>query len=83
MSCSSAVHAGATARTQGRGGRHNAHQIRDFYDGRKLLLRVAQIEQLEHAWSGGDEALAYNAKAGPDATKMMLDFFGRHHRTAR
>jgi poly(hydroxyalkanoate) depolymerase family esterase len=72
-----------TLKSQGRGGRHNAHQIRDFYDGRKLLLRVAQIEQLEHAWSGGDEALAYNAKAGPDATRMMLDFFGRHHRAAR
>jgi poly(hydroxyalkanoate) depolymerase family esterase len=69
-----------TLKSQGRGGRHNAHQIRDFYDGRKLLLRVAQIEQLEHAWSGGDEALAYNAKAGPDATKMMLEFFGRQHR---
>ena len=69
-----------TLKSQGRGGRHNAHRIHDFYDGRKLLLRVAQIEQLEHAWSGGDEALAYNAKAGPDASKMMMEFFARHQR---
>lgn len=69
-----------TLKSQGRGGRHNAHRIHDFYDGRKLLLRVARIEQLEHAWSGGDETLAYNAKAGPDASKMMMEFFNRHQR---
>jgi poly(hydroxyalkanoate) depolymerase family esterase len=62
-------------------GRHNAHQLHDFYNGRKLMLRVAHIEQLEHAWSGGDPTLAFNAKAGPDASKMMLDFFSRHQRT--
>ncbi len=70
-----------TLKPQGRGGRHNAHQLHDFYEGRKLLLRVAQIADLEHAWSGGDPALAFNAKAGPDASKMMLEFFSRHQRT--
>lgn len=69
-----------TLKPQGRGGRHNAHQLHDFYEGRKLLLRVAQIAELEHAWSGGDPALAFNAKAGPDASKMMLEFFSRHQR---
>lgn len=70
-----------THKPQGRGGSRNAHRLHDFYVGRKLLLRVAQIEQLEHAWSGGDASLAYNAKAGPDASRMMLDFFARHQRT--
>ncbi|MCU6500448.1 PHB depolymerase family esterase [Rugamonas sp. A1-17] len=70
-----------THKPQGRGGRHNAHQLHDFYEGRKLLLRVARIADLEHAWSGGDPALAFNAKAGPDASKMMLEFFARHRRT--
>ena len=69
-----------TQKPQGRGGRHNAHQLHDFYEGRKLLLRVAHIADLEHAWSGGDPALAFNAKAGPDASKMMLEFFSRHQR---
>lgn len=45
-----------------------------------LLLRVAQIEQLDHAWSGGDASLPFNAKSGPDASKMMLDFFALHRR---
>jgi poly(hydroxyalkanoate) depolymerase family esterase len=70
-----------THKPQGRGGSRNAHRLHDFYVGRKLLVRVAQIEQLEHAWSGGDPALAYNAKPGPNASKMMLDFFSRHQRT--
>jgi poly(hydroxyalkanoate) depolymerase family esterase len=61
-------------------GSRNAHRIHDFYDGRKLLVRVAQIDDLEHAWSGGDPTLAFNAKAGPDASKMMLEFFSRHQR---
>lgn len=54
--------------------------LHDFYVGRKLMLRVARIEQLEHAWSGGDSTQPFTAKAGPDASKMMVDFFARHQR---
>lgn len=60
----------------------NAHHLHDFYQGRKLLLRVARIERLAHAWSGGDPSLAFNSAAGPDASKLMLDFFARHRRLA-
>jgi poly(hydroxyalkanoate) depolymerase family esterase len=63
-----------------RGGSRNAHEIRDYYSDRKVLLRVARIADLAHAWSGGDAALSYNAKAGPDASKMMVDFFSKHRR---
>lgn len=70
-----------TARPAGRGG-GNAHDIHDYLVGRKLVLRVARIAGLGHAWSGGDPALKFNAKAGPDASRMMLDFFGRHRRLA-
>lgn len=56
------------------------YRLHDYYDGRKLLLRVAQVEKLEHAWSGGDPALKFNDRAGPDASKMMLAFFARHRR---
>lgn len=67
----------------GRAGSRNpgrAYEIGDFYLRRKLLLRVARIAHLEHAWSGGDASLAFNSAAGPDASKMMLDFFARHRR---
>lgn len=62
--------------------RINAHRLHDVYHERKLMLRVAQIAQLKHAWSGGDATVAYNNAAGPDASKMLLDFFSRHRRVA-
>ena len=64
-----------------RGGRR-AHEIHDYLVGRKVVLRVARIAGLGHAWSGGDPALKFNAGGGPDASRMMLDFFGRHRRQA-
>jgi poly(hydroxyalkanoate) depolymerase family esterase len=60
----------------------NAYKTIDHYSGRKLMLRVCDILQLDHAWSGGDCKLQYNACAGPDASKMMWDFFARHRRSA-
>ena len=56
------------------------YRVHDVWRGRKLMLRVAQIDDLAHAWSGGDARLAYNSAAGPDASKMLVEFFGRHRR---
>lgn len=64
------------------GKRSHAYQLRDVYRGRKLMLRVARIAELKHAWSGGDERLSYHSAAGPDASKMLLNFFSRHRRLA-
>ena len=67
-----------SSRSAGRN--RNAHHTLDYFVGRKLMLRAVRIEQLEHAWSGGDAALAFHDKADPDASKAMLDFFARHRR---
>jgi poly(hydroxyalkanoate) depolymerase family esterase len=64
----------ATRRTLG-------YRMRDLYRGRKLMLRVVRIAGLEHAWSGGDGRFKFNSAAGPDASKMLLDFFSRHQLT--
>jgi poly(hydroxyalkanoate) depolymerase family esterase len=69
-----------TAKSAGRRGGRNAHEIHDYLKGRKVVLRVVRIAGLNHAWSGGDPALRFNAEAGPDASRMMLEFFGRHQR---
>jgi poly(hydroxyalkanoate) depolymerase family esterase len=61
--------------------RRHGYQLRDVYRGRKLMLRVARIAELKHAWSGGDGKLAFNSGRGPEASKMMLDFFSRHRRS--
>jgi poly(hydroxyalkanoate) depolymerase family esterase len=68
------------AKPAGRGGSRHAHEIHDYLAGRKVLLRVVRIAGLRHAWSGGDPAFEFNAKAGPDASRMMLEFLGRHRR---
>jgi poly(hydroxyalkanoate) depolymerase family esterase len=62
-------------------GNRNPYELRDMYRGGKLLLRVARVAQLQHAWSGGDDSLRFNSAAGPDASKMMLEFFAQHRRT--
>jgi poly(hydroxyalkanoate) depolymerase family esterase len=67
----------------GRGGSRNAHEIHDYRMGRKVVLRVVRIAGLGHAWSGGDPALRFNAEAGPDASRMLLEFLGKHRRPVR
>jgi poly(hydroxyalkanoate) depolymerase family esterase len=64
----------------GRGGSRNAQEIHDYLIGRKVVLRVVRIAGLGHAWSGGDPDLRFNAAAGPEASRMVLEFFGRHRR---
>lgn len=64
------------------GKRVHPHSVRDVYSGAAVMLRVARISELKHAWSGGDESLSFNSGAGPDASKMLLEFFGRHRRRA-
>lgn len=62
--------------------RTRAHRLHDVYAGRKLMVRVARIDGLQHAWSGGDARLPYHAGGGPDASAMLLAFFARHRRQA-
>jgi poly(hydroxyalkanoate) depolymerase family esterase len=60
----------------------NAYKIRDYVHKDKVMLRVCEVAGLAHAWSGGDRALKFNAGDGPDASKMMWDFFAPHRRIA-
>ena len=71
-----------TVKAAARRGGGKAHEIHDYLVGRKVVLRVARVAGLGHAWSGGDPALRFNAGGGPDASRMMLAFFGRHRRQA-
>jgi poly(hydroxyalkanoate) depolymerase family esterase len=67
------------ARSSGRHPRH-AYESRTWYAGRKPQLVACEIEQLGHAWSGGDGSVEFSAPEGPDATLMMWTFFARHRR---
>lgn len=52
----------------------------DYRLGNRTLLRVCQIFNLQHAWSGGDASYRFNERKGPDASRMMWNFFMRHRR---
>ena len=69
------------ARRGGRSPRHG-YQTTSYYAGRKPQLLRCQIDGLGHAWSGGDERLAFSAREGPDATLLMWTFFALHRRIA-
>ncbi|WP_229418748.1 extracellular catalytic domain type 1 short-chain-length polyhydroxyalkanoate depolymerase [Pseudoduganella flava] len=62
-----------------RRGTRSGHEIRDYLVGRQVVLRVVRVDALAHAWSGGDPKIAFHAK-GPDASRMMLEFFSKHRR---
>lgn len=69
------------ARTGGRSPRP-AYRTATYYAGRKPQLVRCEIGTLGHAWSGGDDHVAFSEREGPDATRMMWDFFARHRRGA-
>lgn len=39
------------------------------------VIKRYMIYDLDHAWSGGNDALPFNDPKGPDATKMIWNFF--------
>ena len=43
-------------------------------DGRVVARRI-RVSGLGHAWSGGDDAFAYNDREPPDATRLFGEFF--------
>lgn len=60
----------------------HAFDTSDYRIGRQTILRVCRIDNLPHAWSGGDPTYRFNERRGPNASRMMWNFFVRHHRDA-
>jgi len=60
------------------GGR--TYRQQDYTQHGRVVLRKILIEGLGHAWSGGDAQYEFNDAAGPEASRLILDFATRHHR---
>lgn len=60
----------------------NSYQTQDYFINKKSFLKICEIQNLEHAWSGGDCSLPWNACDGPDASKLIWDFFAQHQRVS-
>ncbi len=61
-------------------GTEKAYRRVDVLRGRKTVLRLCEITRLEHAWSGGDPAIRYHARSGPDASALVWRFFQSQRR---
>ncbi|WMD21156.1 PHB depolymerase family esterase [Achromobacter seleniivolatilans] len=62
-------------------GTEKAYRRVDMLQGRKTILRLCEITRVEHAWSGGDAAVKYHARGGPDASALIWRFFQGLRRT--
>jgi poly(hydroxyalkanoate) depolymerase family esterase len=66
---------GAARRIQ-KGGRHPV-LLTDWTAGRRVVVTLASVQGLGHAWSGGPASHAYSDPAGPDASRMVWAFAKR------
>jgi poly(3-hydroxybutyrate) depolymerase len=46
----------------------------EYRDGARTLVRMVRVDDLGHAWSGGDAAFPYNDPLPPDATALLGAF---------
>jgi poly(hydroxyalkanoate) depolymerase family esterase len=55
---------------------------RDYVHGNLVYIRSLLIEGLGHAWSGGDSRHKYFEAAGPDASRLILEFIESAERSS-
>lgn len=49
-------------------------RTRAWRRGGRTLVRIVEVDDLAHAWSGGDPALPFHDGAPPDATALLVDW---------
>jgi poly(hydroxyalkanoate) depolymerase family esterase len=64
------------------GGRYD-YEVREYRRGDTFVLRKVLVDGLDHAWSGGSAELPFNDPKGPDATRMIWEFFATFQRGGR
>ena len=58
----------------------HAYRLHDYTQDGRTVLRKLIVEGLGHAWSGGDGRYEFNDDAGPDASRLILDFVMQYRR---
>jgi poly(hydroxyalkanoate) depolymerase family esterase len=61
-------------------GGDRTYRQQDYAQQGRVVLRKVLIEGLGHAWSGGDAQYEFNDAAGPDASRLILDFVTQYRR---
>ena len=57
------------------GGTEKEYTQTEYKDRHKTIVEVLKIKHLGHAWSGGDKRYPFNSNKGPQASRVIWDFF--------
>jgi poly(3-hydroxybutyrate) depolymerase len=60
----------------------DGHVVQDYARRGESVVRLCRVTELDHAWSGGDDAVPFHSATGPDASTMIWNFFADHRRAA-
>ena len=55
--------------------RDGKYDVGEYYAQGRLAVRLITVHGLDHAWSGGAAGMAFFAKGGPDASRLVCEFF--------
>ena len=42
------------------------------------VVKVLEVDNMDHAWAGGDTSLPFNTEYGPNSSETILRFFYKH-----
>ena len=56
--------------------RGRGFHLREWEADGRLVVRLVEVDDLGHAWSGGDGRFAFHEAGGPDVTSMIGTFLG-------
>jgi poly(3-hydroxybutyrate) depolymerase len=59
----------------------DGYVMRDYRRAGRGAVRWCRVAGLDHAWSGGDDAVPYHSSTGPDASELIWSFFAGQQRT--
>lgn len=65
------------------GGDRYPYEVREYRRGDTLLVKKVMVDGLDHAWSGGNGEHPFNDPKGPDASRMIWEFFAGFQRSTQ
>ncbi|MFX1764222.1 PHB depolymerase family esterase [Paraburkholderia sp. A1RI-2L] len=60
----------------------DGYAVRNYARDGRSVVRLCRVSALDHAWSGGDDAVPFHSATGPDASAMIWEFFENQQREA-
>jgi poly(hydroxyalkanoate) depolymerase family esterase len=63
------------------GGDRYPYEVREYRRGDTLVVKKVMVDGLDHAWSGGNDEHPFNDPKGPDASRMIWEFFAGFQRS--